>query len=94
MRIIESFLVGLTFGYFLSVTLVFKYRRLEDRRREFASFAGIGIIGLALSAAVILFGVSILGLHNFIAKFSASGVTFLWNFIARREFLFVPRPTT
>jgi len=84
-----SFLVGLLVGYVLSVTLVFKYRRLNDKRIEFASFAGIGVVGLAINAAVISFGVKILGVHYLIGKCGAAGFTFVWNFLARRQFLFV-----
>jgi putative flippase GtrA len=88
-----SFLVGLLFGYVLSVTRVFKYRRLKDRRIEFASFAGIGLVGIAINVAVISFGVKILGLHYLIAKCGAAALTFVWNFAARRQFLFVQRHT-
>jgi putative flippase GtrA len=86
-----SFLVGLVFGYLLSVALVFKYRRLKDQRIEFVSFAGIGVVGAAINVAVISFGVNILGLHYLIAKCGAAGFTFVWNFVARRQFLFVQR---
>ena len=86
-----SFLVGLLVGYVLSVTLVFKYRRLQDPRIEFASFAGIGVVGVAINAAVMTLGVTILGVHYLIAKCGAAGFTFVWNFVARREFLFVQR---
>ena len=86
-----SFLVGLLFGYVLSVTLVFKYRRLEDPRIEFASFAAIGVVGLAINAAAMSVGVQILGLHYLVAKCGAAGFTFVWNFVARRQFLFVRR---
>ena len=86
-----SFTVGLLVGYLLSVTLVFKYRRLEDPRFEFASFAGIGVVGAVINAAVISFGVKTLGLHYLIAKCGAAGFTFVWNFVARRQFLFVQR---
>ena len=88
-----SFLVGLLVAYVLSVTLVFKYRRLNDQRFEFASFAGIGVVGVAINAAVISFGVKIFGLHYLIAKFGAAAFTFAWNFAARRHFLFVRRHT-
>ena len=88
-----SFLVGLLVGYVLSVALVFKYRRLEDPRFEFASFAGIGVVGVVINAAVISFGVKTLGLHYLIAKCGAAGFTFIWNFVARRQFLFVQRRT-
>jgi putative flippase GtrA len=86
-----SFLVGLLVGYVLSVTLVFRYRRLNDKRIEFASFAGIGVVGLAINAAVISFGVQILGVHYLIAKCGAASFTFVWNFVARRQLLFVQR---
>ena len=88
-----SFLLGLLVGYVLSVTLVFKYRRLEDPPSEFARFAGIGVVGVAINAAVISFGVKTLGLHYLIAKCGAAGFTFVWNFLARRQFLFVQRHT-
>ena len=88
-----SFLVGLLLAYVLSVTVVFKYRRLQDPRMEFASFAGIGVVGVLINAAVISFGVKSLGLHYLVAKCGAAGFTFVWNFVARRQFLFVQRPT-
>jgi putative flippase GtrA len=86
-----SFLVGLLLGYALSVALVFKYRRLRNRRTEFASFAAIGIVGVAINAAAMAVGVKRLGLHYLVAKCGAAGFTFLWNFTARRQFLFVRR---
>ena len=88
-----SFLIGLLVGYLLSVTWVFKFRRLTDRRIEFASFAGIGVVGVAINAAVISFGVKILGVHYLIAKCGAAGFTFVWNFAARRQLLFVRHRT-
>jgi putative flippase GtrA len=86
-----SFLVGLLFGYVLSITQVFKYRRLQDPRVEFASFVGIGVVGVVINAAVMTLGITILGLHYLIAKCGAAGFTFVWNFVARRQFLFVQR---
>jgi|SRR5580658_251533 putative flippase GtrA len=86
-----SFLVGLLVTYVLSVTWVFRYRRLQDPRIEFASFAGIGVVGVGINAAVISFGVKILGMHYLAAKCAAAGFTFVWNFAARRRFLFVRR---
>ncbi len=87
-----SFLAGLLFGYVLSVTLVFKYRRLQDPRIEFASFADIGLVGLSINAAAIVFGVRIVGVHYLIAKCGSAGLSFVWNFLARRQFLFVKHP--
>jgi putative flippase GtrA len=86
-----SFLVGLFLAYALSVALVFKYRRLKDRRLELVSFAAIGIVGVAINAAAMAVGVKCLGLHYLVAKSGAAGFTFLWNFTVRRQFLFVRR---
>jgi putative flippase GtrA len=86
-----SFLAGLSAAYALSVTLVFRYRRLEDPRLEFASFAAIGIVGAAINAAAMALGVKYLALHYLVAKCGAAGFTFLWNFAARRQLLFVRR---
>jgi putative flippase GtrA len=85
-----SFSAGLLVGYALCVTLVFRYRRLKDRRLELASFAAIGVVGLPINATVIFIGVKYLGLHYLIAKCVAAGFTFIWNFAARRQLLFVP----
>jgi putative flippase GtrA len=73
---------------------VFNYRRLKDQRLEFASFAVIGVVGVAINAAAMSIGVKFLGLHYLIAKCGAAGFTFLWNFLARRQFLFVQRRAT
>jgi len=86
-----SFLSGLVVTYALSVKLVFKTRRLKNPSIEFASYAAIGAAGVAINAAAISFCVKYLGLHYLIAKCGASGCTFLWNFVARRQFLFVRR---
>jgi putative flippase GtrA len=86
-----SFAVGLLVGYALSIAFVFKYRRLEDWRLELASFAAIGTVGVLVNAAAISIGVAYLGMHYLVAKLGAAGFTFLWNYVARRQLLFVPR---
>ena len=88
-----SFTVGLFVAYGLSVTVVFKRRRVADRRREFATFAAIGLLGLVVNAVVIYAAVRYAGLHYMLAKGVAAGFTFAGNFLARRQLLFV-RPAT
>jgi len=85
-----SFSAGMLVGYFVSITGVFKYRRLKDQPTEFASFAAVGIVGLAINAAAMSFGVGYLGKHYLTAKCGAACLTFVWNFAARRQLLFVP----
>ena len=85
-----SFTAGILVGYTLSVTAVFRFRRLKNQPIEFATFAAIGIVGLAINAAAMSFGVDYLGAHYLAAKCGAACLTFMWNFAARRQLLFVP----
>jgi putative flippase GtrA len=84
-----SFLAGAVVAYELSVKLAFKQHRLQDRRAEFVTFLVIGTLGLAVNSGVIFIMVDYLGLHYLIAKCIAAGFTFVCNFIARRQLLFV-----
>jgi putative flippase GtrA len=86
-----SFLVGAVVAYLLSVRFAFTERRLRDRRAEFASYVGIGTIGIAVNASVMSLAVRYFGLHYIIAKCVAAGFTFTCNFAARRQMLFVRR---
>lgn len=86
-----SFLAGTIVVYWLSIRKVFDYRRLADWRPEFAIFAGLGVVGLAVNLAVIYGVVEGLGVHYLVAKFGAAGCTFVVNFLLRRWMLFLPR---
>jgi putative flippase GtrA len=88
-----SFSAGMCAAYFLSVRFVFEQRRVRDRRIEFAAFAAIGALGLAVNAAVMFVAVNYLGLEYLLAKVAAAGATFFFNFISRRQLLFVKRLT-
>ena len=85
-----AFMVGAVVAYLLSVRYVFRFRRIDDRRLEFAGFAGIGGVGLAVNAAAMYAGVEWLGLHYLAAKVLAGGLTFALNYVARRLTLFTP----
>jgi putative flippase GtrA len=84
-----SFIAGAGVAYFFSVQWVFKEHRLENRSAEFATFIALGTMGLAVNACVIDLAVKFLGLHIMIAKCVAAACTFLCNFVARRQLLFV-----
>ena len=86
-----SFLAGAIVAYALALKFAFKQHRLRNRRVEFVSFVAIGTVGLAINAAVISLAVRYLGLHYLLAKCVAAGCTFMCNFIARRQLLFVRR---
>jgi putative flippase GtrA len=88
-----SFTAGGVVVYWLSTTLAFRQHRMRDRRVEFLAFIAIGVAGLAINISVIYAAVQFLGLHYMLAKSAAAGFTFAFNFIVRRQLLFVaPTP--
>jgi putative flippase GtrA len=86
-----SFCAGLLVSYLLSITWVFKHRRLKTRHLEFASFAALGALGLGVNALVMSVAIKVWGLHYLLAKCIAAMFTFGCNFLSRRQLLFVPR---
>ena len=86
-----SFMSGAVVAYRVSIAIAFKQHRLRDRRAEFASFAAIGLAGLAVNAAVMYAAVTGFGLPVMAAKCIAAGFTFTCNFLCRRQLLFVAR---
>jgi len=83
-----SFVAGAVVAYSLVTRFVFRYRRLRDRRVEFAIFAGIGVVGLAINAFTIQAVVEGLGLGYLVGKAAAASLTFVANFVIRRWLLF------
>jgi putative flippase GtrA len=80
--------VGLVANYALSVAFVFSQRRLKSRRAEFAGFVAIGLAGLAVNEAGVAVLVGGFGLSRLLGKLGAAGVSFMFNFLARRTLLF------
>ena len=87
-----GFCAGLAVNYALSVTLVFRERRLKSRRLEFAAFFAIGAIGLILNEALMKLFVETFGLGYVLAKIPATGVGFAFNFGLRKALLFTAAP--
>jgi len=91
---VASFTAGAVVAYWLSITLAFRHHRLRDRRVELLGFIAIGVMGLIINTSVIYTAVKFLGLHYMLAKSAAAGFTFAFNFIVRRQLLFVaPAPS-
>jgi hypothetical protein len=84
-----SFAAGAVVAYWLSITLAFRRHRMQDRRVEFLGFVAIGVVGLIINTSVIYTAVQFLGLHYMLAKCAAAGFTFAFNFVVRRQLLFV-----
>ena len=86
-----SFCGGMLVSYFISVRMVFRYRRIQARQLELLSFIAIGAIGLVVNAIVISIAMNIFDRRLFFSKCIAACFTFFCNFVARRQLLFVPR---
>jgi putative flippase GtrA len=88
---VVSVSAGLVINYLLSVTLVFRERRLANRHAEFIGFVVIGLIGLAVNEVFV--GLFVGGLHMtaVLGKCAAAGASFLFNFGARKALLFSGR---
>ena len=85
-----GFVVGVAVNYALAIRFVFRFRRLHSVPGEFAVFVLVGVVGLALNAALMAFAVEVLHRHYLVGKALAAAATFLFNFEARRRLLFRP----
>ncbi|MAW79863.1 MAG: hypothetical protein CMI63_06465 [Parvularcula sp.] len=83
-----GFIAGSVFLYLTSIKMIFRERRYEDRKSEFALFVVIGILGLCLTQGLMASFVSIAGLAYPIAKIATVFFTFIFNFLMRKIFLF------
>lgn len=83
-----GFIVGGMVAYLLCVRFIFRYRRVQDRRLEAATFILLGLIGLAVNVGAMWLGVEVLSFHYVVAKFAASGLSFVTNYGLRRLMLF------
>jgi putative flippase GtrA len=87
-----GFAGGLLVNYLLSVTWVFRERRLANRWAEAAGFAAVGLLGLALNEGLMALFVEGFGLAYAVAKIPATGIGFVFNYGVRRVLLFTRGP--
>jgi putative flippase GtrA len=83
-----AFCAGLATIYFLSIWWIFRHRRVGRSTHEFALFAGIGAVGLLLTAIVLYLLTDVVGLDYRLSKIAAAAIVFLFNFGCRKYFLF------
>ena len=58
-----------------------------SRRREFAIFVVLSVIGLGINNGCMWAGVEFLGIHYLIVKIGATFIVMVWNFVTRKIFL-------
>ena len=82
-----SFVVSLVVNYLLSMRYVFERREDISRRREFAMFVLLSVVGLMINEACMLGGVNLLGFDYRLVKIGATAVVMVWNFVSRKKWL-------
>lgn len=83
-----AFIAGLVVNYLISTFWVFSESKYQDKRKEFAIFAIIGVIGLGLTEGLMWLFTDLAGLHYMLSKLVTAALVLLWNFIARKVILF------
>lgn len=85
-----SFTVSVVFNYLVSMRYVFTRREDLSRRREFAIFVILSVIGLGINSVCIWAGTQALGdgaIAVTATKVVATVVVALWNFWSRKRWL-------
>lgn len=83
-----SFIPGILVSYFLSIHWVFNKRVLKNRSAEFIFFTLIGVGGLGFNELFMWFFTDVVGFYYLISKIISTGLGYLWNFFAKKFFLF------
>ena len=84
---IISFVFATAVNYVLSLIVVFKRGR-HTLHREVLLVYIVSAVGLLINLAILSLLVEWANVHVVAAKITATGVTFLWNFISRHLWVF------
>ena len=82
-----SFTVSVIFNYLASMRYVFAHKQGLSRRREFAIFVVLSVIGLAINNVCLWLGVDMFGVDYRISKIVVTAIVMVWNFVTRKIFL-------
>lgn len=77
-----SFIVSLTFNYFLSTKWVFEAKKQTPK--EVIIFALLSVVGLGINEVLIYLGTKKLGIDVMIVKLFATAIVMVYNFITRK----------
>ena len=83
-----SFIPGIAVNYLLSVHWVFNKRTVKNRKAEFLFFTLIGMVGLGWNELFMWLFTDVAGFHYLISKLFSTALGYIWNFSAKKFFLF------
>lgn len=82
-----AFAIATTFHYFLTIRLVFTNSKFRQHQEIMFIFLVAGV-GLLINAAALNFFIQIFKIGNMPSKVMATGTAFIWNYLARKHFVF------
>ncbi len=86
---VVGFLAGLMTNYVLSKMLIFAMSKAKlDLLAEFSAYGLIGVIGLGLTMLIMYVLTEFLGFYYMFSKIVAMFLVLLWNYTARKFFLY------
>ena len=77
-----SFIISLTFNYFLSTKWVFEAKKQTPK--EVIIFVLLSVVGLGINEVLIYLGTKKLGIDVMIVKLFATAILMVYNFITRK----------
>ena len=77
-----SFIVSLTFNYFLSTKWVFEAKKQTPK--EVIIFVLLSVVGLGINEVLIYLGTKKLGIYVMIVKLFYTAIVMVYNFITRK----------
>ena len=80
-----SFIISLTFNYFLSTKWVFEAKKQTPK--EVIIFFLLSVVGLGINEVLIYLGTKKLGIDVMIVKLFATAIVMVYNFITRKLIL-------
>lgn len=80
-----SFIISLTFNYFLSTKWVFEAKKQTPK--EVIIFVLLSVVGLGINELLIYLGTKKLGIDVMIVKLFATAIVMVYNFITRKLIL-------
>ncbi|MDR1021055.1 MAG: GtrA family protein [Synergistaceae bacterium] len=82
-----SFIIALLINFYFNRTFVFP-KTNRSFCEELASYAGIALVGLALTELCLFMFTEFMGVYYIYSKFIAAVIVLLWNFSARKYWLY------
>lgn len=82
-----SFTVSVIYNYILSVRWVFDVEKNGDKRKEFAVFLLMSVIGLGLNQLLMWGLVDVVQIFYMVAKIVVTAIVMVYNFVTRKIFL-------